>query len=50
MRSIMKKIDWAIIVEIVGVTLTCTGIAMLSVPAALIVAGVFLVWLTEKAN
>lgn len=46
----MKKIDLSIIVEIVGVSLATTGLAMVSVPLALIVAGVFLVWVTEKAN
>jgi hypothetical protein len=46
----MKKIDVSIIVEVVGVSLATTGLAMVSVPLALIVAGVFLVWVTEKAN
>jgi uncharacterized membrane protein len=46
----MKKIDLSIAVEVVGVTLATTGLAMISVPLALIVAGVFLVWITEKAN
>jgi len=46
----MKKIDLSIIVEVVGVSLATTGLAMVSVPLALIVAGVFLVWVTEKAN
>jgi len=46
----MKKFDLAITVEIVGVTLATTGLAMISVPLALIVSGCFLVWLTEKAN
>ena len=46
----MKKIDLAVTVEIVGVTLVTTGLAMISVPIALIVSGSFLVWLTEKAN
>jgi hypothetical protein len=46
----MKKIDVSIIVEVVGVSLATTGLAMISVPLALIVAGVFLVWVTEKAN
>lgn len=46
----MKKIDFSVVVEVLGVTLATTGIAMLSVPASLIVAGVFLVWITEKAN
>jgi uncharacterized membrane protein len=46
----MKKIDVSVTVEIVGVTLVTTGLAMISVPLALIVSGCFLVWLTEKAN
>jgi hypothetical protein len=46
----MKKIDLAVTVEIVGVSLVTTGLAMVSVPIALIVSGSFLVWLTEKAN
>jgi uncharacterized membrane protein len=46
----MKKIDLSVAVEVVGVTLTTTGLAMISVPLALIVAGIFLVWITEKAN
>jgi hypothetical protein len=46
----MKKIDLSVTVEIVGVTLVTTGLAMISVPIALIVSGCFLVWLTEKAN
>ena len=46
----MKKIDLSVTVEIVGVTLVITGLAMISVPIALIVSGCFLVWLTEKAN
>lgn len=46
----MKKIDLSVAVEVVGVTLAATGLAMVSVPLALIAAGVFLVWVTEKAN
>ena len=46
----MKKIDLSVAVEVVGVTLAATGLAMISVPLALIVSGVFLVWITEKAN
>lgn len=46
----MKKFDLSLIVEIVGATLAATGLAMISVPLALIVSGVFLVWITEKAN
>jgi hypothetical protein len=46
----MKKIDLAIVVEVVGASLVATGLAMVSVPLALVVSGVFLVWVTEKAN
>ena len=46
----MKKIDFSVAVEVVGVTLAATGLAMISVPLALIASGVFLVWITEKAN
>ena len=46
----MKKIDLSIVVEIAGASLATAGVAMLSVPLALIVSGVFLVWVTEKAN
>jgi hypothetical protein len=46
----MKKVDIAIVVEIAGATLATTGLAMIYVPASLIAAGIFLVWLTEKAN
>ena len=46
----MKKIDLSVTVEIIGVSLVTTGLAMISVPIALIVSGSFLVWLTEKAN
>jgi hypothetical protein len=46
----MKKIDVSIVVEVIGVSLATTGLAMVSVPLALVVAGVFLVWVTEKAN
>jgi hypothetical protein len=46
----MKKIDVSIVVEVVGATLAATGLAMISVPLALIASGVFLIWVTEKAN
>lgn len=44
----MKKIDWAIVAEIIGVALFTAGVAMISVPLALIAVGGFLVWATEK--
>lgn len=46
----MKKFDISVAVEIIGAALAATGLAMISVPLALIASGVFLVWLTEKAN
>jgi len=46
----MKKIDFALVAEVTGVALATTGIAMFSLPLALITLGTFLVWITEKAN
>jgi hypothetical protein len=46
----MKKINATLVVEVVGVACVTIGLAILSVPAALIVLGSFLVWITEKAN
>jgi hypothetical protein len=46
----MKKIDLSIVVEVIGASLAAAGLAMVSVPLALVVSGVFLVWVTEKAN
>jgi hypothetical protein len=46
----MKKIDFSLIAEVTGVSLATVGIAMLSLPIALITLGIFLVWITEKAN
>lgn len=46
----MKKIDIPLLVEVAGVVLAAAGIAMFSVPVALIAVGVFLVWATEKVN
>ena len=46
----MKRFDVSIAVEVAGATLAATGLAMISVPLALIASGVFLVWVTEKAN
>ncbi len=43
----MNAVPTDIIAEL---TLATTGLAMISVPLALIVAGIFLVWITEKAN
>lgn len=44
----MKKIDLALVVEVTGVALFTIGVAMMSVPLALIALGGFLVWATEK--
>lgn len=44
----MKKIDWIIAAEILGVALFTVGVAMISVPLAFIAVGGFLVWATEK--
>jgi hypothetical protein len=46
----MKKINATLVVEVVGVACVTTGLALLSVPVALIAVGSFLVWITEKAN
>ena len=46
----LNKIDFSLIVEVVGISLVTSGLAMFSLPAALIVLGSFLVWITEKAN
>lgn len=46
----MKKVDLSIAVEVVGASLAAAGLAMVSVPLALVVSGVFLVWVTEKAD
>jgi hypothetical protein len=44
----MKKIDWAIAAEVFGVALFTIGVAMISLPLALMAIGGFLVWATEK--
>jgi hypothetical protein len=46
----MKKIDFSLIAEVVGVACATAGLAMLSLPVALIALGSFLIWITEKAN
>jgi hypothetical protein len=50
MRSIMKKLDFALLTELTGVILVAIGVAMFSVPLALVTVGGFLIWATEKAN
>jgi hypothetical protein len=49
-RGSMKKLNATLIVEVGGVACVTTGLAILSVPVALIVLGSFLVWITEKGN
>jgi hypothetical protein len=44
----MKKIDITVLTEVIGVALFATGVAMISIPLALIAVGAFLVWVTEK--
>jgi hypothetical protein len=46
----MKKIDLSVAVEVAGATSVTVGLAMISIPLALVVLGVFLVWITEKVN
>jgi len=46
----MKRIDASLVIEICGVALVTTGLALFSHPIALIALGSFLVWATEKAN
>ena len=46
----LNKIDFSLIVEVVGISLVTSGLAMICLPAAFIVLGSFLVWITEKAN
>jgi hypothetical protein len=46
----MKKFNLTLAIEVVGVACVTVGIAMMSVPFALIALGSFLVWIIEKAN
>lgn len=46
----MKKIDFSLVAEVIGVALVSTGLAIISLPIAMIALGSFLVWITEKAN
>lgn len=46
----MKKINPTLLVEVVGVACVTTGLALISIPVALIAVGSFLVWITEKGN
>jgi hypothetical protein len=46
----MKKFNLTLAIEVAGVLCATVGLAMLSVPVALIALGGFLVWIIEKAN
>jgi len=46
----MKKIDFSLLTELVGVSLVAIGLGMIFVPLSFIVVGGFLVWITEKTN
>jgi len=46
----MKKIDVSMLVSLSGLTIATIGMAMISVPLALIALGSFLVWITERAD
>lgn len=46
----MKKIDFALITELAGITLVAIGVGMFSVPLAFVTVGGFLIWATEKAD
>jgi hypothetical protein len=46
----MKKIDFSLISEILGVILVAVGVGMVFVPLAFVTVGGFLIWATEKAN
>jgi hypothetical protein len=50
MKMKLNKIDFSLIVEVIGISLVTSGLAMFSLPVAFIVLGSFLVWITEKAN
>ena len=46
----MKKLDFALITELAGVTLVAIGVGMFSVPLAFVTVGGFFIWATEKAD
>jgi hypothetical protein len=50
MKMKLNKIDFSLIVEVVGISLVTSGLAMFSLPLSFVVLGSFLVWVTEKAN
>jgi hypothetical protein len=45
----MKKIDWPVLAEVLGIGLFAVGVAMIFLPAAFIAVGAFLVWITERS-
>lgn len=42
------KLNWTLAIEVSGLAAATCGLAMLSVPVALVVLGSFLVWSCEK--
>jgi hypothetical protein len=44
------KIEPAVTLEVLGLSLVTIGIAMFSLPVSLIALGAILIWLTEKAE
>ena len=46
----MKKLDVSALVGFGGLVIATVGLAMVSVPLALICLGSFIIWITEKAN
>lgn len=50
MKLKFPKLDLALIAEISGVALVTYGLSAFSLPIACIALGVFLIWITEKAE
>ena len=46
----MRKFDFSLAVEILGVALVAVGVAAFSLPLAAIALGSFLIWATERAS
>jgi hypothetical protein len=42
------KLNWSVVIEVGGLVAATCGLAMLSVPVALVALGSFLVWSCEK--
>lgn len=42
------KLNWSLVIEVSGLAAATCGLAMLSVPVALVALGSFLVWSCEK--